>query len=427
LYQNRFCFFALISSTYWKSGTYYPNFKEFTRKIRFILAIELYLREINLKKNISIMAQKKVLFIDRDGTIIVEPPTDFQVDSLEKLEFVPQVISRLQKIALELDYELVMVTNQDGLGTSSFPEETFHPAHNKMLKVLEGEGIHFTKIHIDRSFPHENKPTRKPNTGMLTEYMNGNYDLENSFVIGDRATDVQLAQNLGSKSILYASQEKAKSLGANATFTTESWGEIYQFLVSQQGRKAKIYRKTKETDIEIILDLDGKGKCTLDTGIGFFDHMLEQLARHSGCDLSVKVKGDLHIDEHHTIEDTALAIGQAFKQALGEKRGIQRYGFFILPMDDVLAQVALDFSGRPWLVMNAKFTRERVGGMPTEMFEHFFKSFSDTALCNLNIKVEGNNAHHQIEAIFKAFARAIRMAIHKETGNQEIPSSKGVL
>ncbi|GAB4331499.1 MAG: bifunctional histidinol-phosphatase/imidazoleglycerol-phosphate dehydratase HisB [Flammeovirgaceae bacterium] len=373
------------------------------------------------------MIQKKVLFIDRDGTLIIEPPTDFQVDSLEKLEFVPQVISRLQKIASELDYELVMVSNQDGLGTASFPEETFYPAHNKMLKILEGEGIFFKKIHIDRSFPHENKPTRKPNTGMLTEYMNGNYDLANSFVIGDRATDVQLAHNLGSKSILYASREKAKSLGTNATFTAESWEEIYQFLLSQQGRKAKIHRKTKETDIEIVLDLDGKGNCTLDTGIGFFDHMLEQLARHSGCDLSVKVKGDLHIDEHHSIEDTALAIGQAFRQALGDKRGIQRYGFFILPMDDVLAQVALDFSGRPWLVMNAQFRRERVGGMPTEMFEHFFKSFSDTALCNLNIKVEGNNTHHQIEAIFKAFARAIKMAIHKETGNQEIPSSKGVL
>lgn len=370
---------------------------------------------------------KKLLFIDRDGTIIVEPPTDFQVDSLEKLEFVPEVITQLSRIAQELDYELVMVTNQDGLGTSSFPEETFYPAHNKMLKTLAGEGIVFKKIHIDRSFPHENLPTRKPGTAMLTEYLNGNYDLANSFVIGDRATDIQLALNLGAKSILYTSPEKAATIPLKATFTTHSWKEIYQFLCAQRGRTAVIRRTTKETDITIRLNLDGKGHCTLSTGIGFLDHMLEQLARHSGCDLEVMAKGDLHIDEHHTIEDTALALGQAFRQALGDKRGIQRYGFSLLPMDEALAQVALDFSGRPYLVMKATFCRERVGGMPTEMVEHFFKSFSDMALCTLHINVEGQNAHHQIEAIFKAFARAIRMAITKDNNNPEIPSSKGVL
>lgn len=370
---------------------------------------------------------KKLLFIDRDGTIIVEPPTDFQVDSLEKLEFVPEVITQLSKIAQELDYELVMVTNQDGLGTSSFPEETFYPAHNKMLKTLEGEGIVFKKIHIDRSFPHENLPTRKPGIAMLTEYLNGEYDLANSFVIGDRATDIQLALNLGTQSILYASPEKAATMPVRATFTTHSWKEIYQFLCSQRQRSAFVHRKTKETAITIRLHLDGKGRCTLNTGIGFLDHMLEQLARHSGCDLEITAKGDLHIDEHHTLEDTALALGQAFREALGDKRGIQRYGFFLLPMDETLAQVALDFSGRPYLVMKTHFHRERVGGMPTEMVEHFFKSFSDTALCNLHIKAEGQNDHHQIEAIFKAFARAIRMAIAKEVGNNEIPSSKGVL
>lgn len=364
---------------------------------------------------------KKVLFIDRDGTIIKEPPTNFQIDSLEKLEFIPGAISNLRKIAQEMDYELVMVTNQDGLGTDSFPMEDFWPAQYKMLRILEGEEIIFSAIHIDKSFEHENAPTRKPRTGLLKDYLNGDYNLAKSYVIGDRLTDVQLAANLGSKSILISSHTSE-----DATFTTESWDEIYQFLKLSH-RKISWTRDTKETKISIDLNLDGKGVTEINTGLGFFDHMLDQLGKHSGCDLKIKVQGDLHIDEHHTIEDTALALGEAFNQAIGDKKGINRYGF-LLPMDDALAQVAIDFSGRPWLVWQADFKREKVGDMPTEMFYHFFKSFSDASKCNLNIKVEGENEHHKIEAIFKATAKAIKMALSRDVNNlDQLPSTKGLL
>lgn len=366
--------------------------------------------------------KQKVLFIDRDGTIIMEPPTDYQVDSLEKLEFLPKAISALQKISEELDYQLVMVTNQDGLGTESFPEDTFWPAHNKMLKTLEGEGIFWTAQHIDRTFESEKAPTRKPQTGMLTEYFDENkYDLANSFVIGDRATDVELAENLGSKSIFIAHENLV-----NATFCSMDWEEIYQFLKSSS-RSSKVVRKTNETSIEIYVNLDGTGKHDISTGIGFFDHMLEQIARHAKIDLKIKVAGDLHIDDHHTIEDTALALGEAFNKALGDKRGIERYGCFLLPMDETLAQVALDFSGRNWLVWDVTFNREKVGDFSTEMTEHFFKSFSDTAKCNLNIQAKGTNAHHLIESIFKGFAKSIKIAKTRDVTNNEIPSTKGIL
>jgi imidazoleglycerol-phosphate dehydratase/histidinol-phosphatase len=363
--------------------------------------------------------KKKVLFIDRDGTIIIEPPIDFQIDSLEKLAFLDGAISNLAKIATELDYELVMVTNQDGLGTASFPEATFHPPHNKMLKILAAEGIIFSEILIDKSLPAENSPNRKPRTGMLQKYIYGNYDLENSYVIGDRLTDVELAKNLGAKSIFIGAQNID-----NVSLITKKWSEIYQFL-SAQPRIGMVHRKTAETDIFVQVNLDGSGKNTLDTGLGFFDHMLQQIARHGNIDLTVTVKGDLHIDEHHTIEDTSIALGEAFLQALGTKKGIERYGF-LLPMDDCLAQVAIDFGGRPWLVWDVDFKREKVGEMPTEMFFHFFKSFSDSAKCNLNIKAEGNNEHHKIEAIFKAFAKSIKMSVAK-TNDFSIPSTKGVL
>jgi imidazoleglycerol-phosphate dehydratase/histidinol-phosphatase len=365
--------------------------------------------------------KKKILFIDRDGTIIVEPPTDKQVDSLEKLEFLPGAITNLSKIAQEMDYLLVMVTNQDGLGTDSFPENTFWPAQNKMLKTLEGEGVVFDAIHVDRSFEYENLPTRKPRTGMLEDYMTGEYDLENSYVIGDRITDIQLAKNLGCGAIYIAN-----NLHEEADLSTYDWSEIYKFLSSKTKRRGVVHRVTKETDILIDVCLDGEGKTNISTGLGFFDHMLDQLGKHSGSDLTIKVKGDLHIDEHHTIEDTALALGEAFLKALGDKKGIDRYGF-LLPMDDVLAQVAIDFSGRSWLVWEADFKREKVGDMPTEMFYHFFKSFTDTAKCNLNIKAEGQNEHHKIEAIFKGWAKAIKMAVKKDKSNAQIPSTKGVL
>lgn len=365
--------------------------------------------------------KKRVLFIDRDGTIIIEPPIDKQVDSLEKLEFLPKAITNLSKIAKQSDYVFVMVTNQDGLGTSSFPEDTFWPAQNKMLHILECEGIVFSKIHVDRSFEHENLPTRKPGIAMLTEYLNGDYDLENSYVIGDRLTDVKLAKNLGCKSIYIAEVENEE-----AAITTMDWDKITDFLLKPD-RTASVRRTTKETDITIELNLDGSGKTKIHTGLGFFDHMLDQLGKHSGADLSVHVVGDLHIDEHHTIEDTALALGEAYAKALGSKLGIERYGF-LLPMDDVLAQVAIDFSGRSWLVWDAKFTREKVGDMPTEMFYHFFKSFTDTAKCNLNIKVEGDNEHHKIEAIFKALAKSIKIAVRRDDKNlSQLPSTKGVL
>ena len=364
---------------------------------------------------------KKVLFIDRDGTIIKEPPTDFQVDSLEKLEFYPKAISNLRKIAEETDYELVMVTNQDGLGTDSFPEDHFWPAQYKMLKTLEEEGVIFSAIHIDKSFEHENAPTRKPRTGLLTSYMNGDYDLANSYVIGDRKTDIELAKNLGSKAIYIG-----KKAMENTDLVAKTWDEIYEFL-KNPARTSSVERTTSETDIKISLNLDGTGKCNIQTGLAFFDHMLEQLGRHGGTDLDIQVKGDLHIDEHHTIEDTALALGEAYLKALGDKKGIYRYGF-LLPMDDALAQVAIDFGGRPWIVWEAEFKREKIGDLPTEMFFHFFKSFSDSARCNLNIKAEGNNEHHKIEAIFKALARAIKMAVQidPKTADQ-LPSTKGLL
>ena len=370
---------------------------------------------------------KKVLFIDRDGTLILEP-ADQQIDSLEKLEFYPGVFSWLSKIAAETDFELAMVTNQDGLGTSSFPEGTFWPAHNKVMKAFENEGIKFAEVFIDRSFPNENKPTRKPGTGMLTQYLTGDYDLKNSYVIGDRVTDVELAKNLGAKGILINEGDliaaiQKKDLQAYCALVTVDWSAIYKFLTGPE-RKASVVRMTKETDIKIDINLNGQGKSSVATGLAFFDHMLDQLSRHGNIDLTIQVKGDLHIDEHHTIEDTALALGEAFLKALGDKRGIERYGF-CLPMDDCLAQVAIDFGGRPWLVWEAEFKREKIGEMPTEMFYHFFKSFSDAAKCNLNIKAEGTNEHHKIEAIFKAFAKAIKMAVKKE-GNL-LPTTKGII
>lgn len=372
---------------------------------------------------------KKVLFIDRDGTLIIEPP-DEQIDSLEKLEYYPGVFTWLGRIARETDFELVIVTNQDGLGTDSFPEDMFWPAHKRMITTFENEGIVFTKTFIDRSRPHEKLPTRKPGTGMLGEFLGEAYDLKNSFVIGDRLTDVQLAKNLGCKAVLLnlnhgnlGQELETAGLTAYCPLLTRSWEDIYH-LVTTPKRTAAVSRKTRETDIKIEVNLDGQGKSTIATGLGFFDHMLDQLSKHGNVDLTVAVTGDLHIDEHHTIEDTALALGEAFLKALGDKRGIERYGF-CLPMDDCLAQVAIDFGGRPWLVWEADFKREKIGEMPTEMFYHFFKSFTDTAKCNLNIKAEGTNEHHKIEAIFKAFAKAIRMSIRKE-GNQ-LPSTKGVL
>ncbi|MFN8284506.1 MAG: bifunctional histidinol-phosphatase/imidazoleglycerol-phosphate dehydratase HisB [Chitinophagales bacterium] len=375
---------------------------------------------------------KKVLFIDRDGTLIVEPKDNFQVDSFEKLEFLPNVISSLKNIKEETDFVLVMITNQDGLGTKSFPVKTFLPVHNLMLDIFKSEGILFDDIFIDRTFAKDNAPTRKPNTGLLTKYLDASkYDLENSFVIGDRLTDIQLAKNLNAKGILIGRSADTtdddklnqKALKNFIALKTNSWNDIYAFLSKPQ-RTATIQRNTNETKISIQLNLDGNGKSNIKTGLGFFDHMLEQLSKHSGCDLDIKVKGDLHIDEHHTIEDTAIALGEAFHLALGNKKGIARYGF-LLPMDDVLAQAAIDFSGRPWLVWKAKFNREKVGDMPTELFFHFWKSFSDAAKCNLNIKAEGDNEHHKIEAIFKAVAKSIKMAIKKD-GN-DLPTTKGVL
>jgi len=361
---------------------------------------------------------KKVLFIDRDGTIIAEPE-DEQVDSFEKFSFLPGAITYLAKIASETDFELVMVTNQDGLGTDSYPEDTFWPVQNKMLEILSGEGIRFSEIFIDRTFPEQNAPTRKPGTAMLVKYLAGGIDLSSSYVIGDRLTDVQLAKNLGCNAILINAKKSEE-----AVLTTESWNEIYRFLKSMH-RTAEVTRRTNETDIMIKLDLDGSGISSISTGLGFFDHMLDQIARHGNVDLSIKVKGDLHIDEHHTVEDVAIALGDAFIRALGRKKGIERYSF-VLPMDDCLAQVALDFGGRPWLVWDAKFNREKIGEVPAELFYHFFKSFSDSAKCNLNIKAEGENEHHKIESIFKAFARTVKQAV-KQTENFNLPSTKGTL
>ncbi|MEO5977639.1 MAG: bifunctional histidinol-phosphatase/imidazoleglycerol-phosphate dehydratase HisB [Chryseolinea sp.] len=370
---------------------------------------------------------KKVLFIDRDGTLIIEPK-DEQIDSLEKLEYYPGVFYWLNRIVRETKYELVMVTNQDGLGTASFPEDTFWPAHNKMMKAFVNENIVFSEVCIDKSFARENKSTRKPGTGMLTRYFSADYDLANSFVIGDRVTDVELAKNLGAKGILindgsHESSLEEKGLKPFCALTTTHWKDIFKLVYSPE-RKASVIRITKETEIRINLNLDGTGQAKVSTGLGFYDHMLDQLSRHGNLDLEIEVKGDLNIDEHHTIEDTALALGEAFLKALGDKRGIERYGF-CLPMDDALAQVAIDFGGRPWLVWEAEFNREKIGEMPTEMFYHFFKSFTDASKSNLNIKVEGTNEHHKIEAIFKAFAKAIKMAVKKE--GDQLPSTKGVL
>lgn len=370
--------------------------------------------------------KKRALFIDRDGTIVLEPPIDYQLDSLEKLEFYPKVIRNLYFIRKNLDFEFVMVTNQDGLGTSSFPEDTFWPAHNLMLKTLQGEGITFDDILIDRSFPEDNAPTRKPRTGLLGTYMSEEYDLEHSFVIGDRLTDVELAKNLGAKAIfLRDDMDVPVELQDACVLQTTDWDTVSEFLFAGE-RKAEVKRTTKETDIYVALNLDGKGNCDIATGLGFFDHMLEQIGKHSGLDLTIKVKGDLDIDEHHTIEDTAIALGEALHKAFGDKRGIERYGYY-LPMDDCLCSVALDFGGRPWLVWDTEFRREKVGDMPTEMFLHFFKSLSDSAKMNLNIKAEGANEHHKIEGIFKAFARAVKMAKKRDIFNYELPSTKGVI
>ena len=364
---------------------------------------------------------RKVLFIDRDGTLIREPD-DFQVDLLEKLRFLPGVITNLGKIARETDYLLVMVTNQDGLGTESFPETAFHPAQNFVIQTLKDEGIEFADVFVDRTFQNENAPTRKPGTAMLTKYLNGDYDLANSYVIGDRPTDVQLARNLGSKAI-YIRNPFFPLYADDTAITVDDWSEIYDLLRAPE-RRVTHTRKTKETDITVELNLEGSGNSSISTGISFFDHMLDQLARLGGLDLNIEAKGDLHIDEHHTIEDVAITLGEAFSLALKDKRGMERYGF-CLPMDDCLAQVAIDFGGRNWIVWEAEFEREMIGEMPTEMFFHFFKSFSDKALCNLNIKADGTIEHHKIEAIFKAFAKAIKMAVRRE--GSQLPTTKGVL
>ncbi|HJB85037.1 MAG TPA: bifunctional histidinol-phosphatase/imidazoleglycerol-phosphate dehydratase HisB [Candidatus Alistipes merdigallinarum] len=373
---------------------------------------------------------KKVLFIDRDGTLIEEPPVDYQVDSFEKLAFVPKAITSMNRIA-SLDYELVMATNQDGLGTNSFPEKTFWPAHNLMLKTLEGEGIRFDDMLIDRSMPEDNAPTRKPRTGMFGKYLNGEYDMANSFVIGDRPTDIELARNLGAKGILLQPTESGRALLAeqglldSCVLITDDWDRIWQFLRAG-ARTAEIHRKTRETDIRVAIDLDGSGESHVDTGLKFFDHMLEQIVHHAGVSLVVEAKGDLEVDEHHTIEDTAIVLGEAVFRALGSKLGIERYGY-CLPMDECKAIVLLDFGGRIDFQWNVEFHRERVGDVPTEMFRHFFKSFAEAAHCNLHIAANGENEHHKIEGVFKAFSRALRMAIARNSFKFELPSSKGVL
>jgi imidazoleglycerol-phosphate dehydratase/histidinol-phosphatase len=378
---------------------------------------------------------KRVLFIDRDGTLINEAPPTYQLDSFDKLTFYPGMFEYMGRIARELDYELVMVTNQDGLGTDAFPENSFRPLHELVMKSLEGEGINFTKVFIDRTFPADNAPTRKPATGMLTEYLgNEQYDIANSFVIGDRITDIQLAKNLGCKGIWLKVDaslggaeiiDKAEELKPTVALETTNWSEIYSFLKLGL-REVKHERNTNETKISIVLNADGSGKASIHTGIGFFDHMLEQIVRHGKLDLAIQCKGDLHIDEHHTIEDTGIALGEVFAKALADKTGMERYGF-ALPMDDAEAKVLIDFGGRNWLVWNVEFKREKIGEMPTEMFFHFFKSFSDSAKCNLNIECKGDNEHHKIEAIFKAFAKAIRMAVKKDPFSNYLPSTKGVL
>ncbi len=376
---------------------------------------------------------KRVLFIDRDGTMIREPE-DEQIDSFEKLEFYPKALFYLAKIANELDFELVMITNQDGLGTEAFPENTFHPVHNFIMDTFKNEGVIFKKQFIDRSFPKDNSPNRKPQTGLLTEYFSEAYDLKNSYVIGDRMTDMELAKNLNAQGIYLNNQSNLGStetsvsdeeIARSICLETDQWKAIYEFLKLKE-RTAEISRKTKETDIYVKLNLDGEGKSHIATGLGFFDHMLDQIARHGNMDLEIKVTGDLEVDEHHTMEDTAIVLGEAFAMALQDKRGMERYGF-TLPMDDCLAQVAIDFGGRNWLVWEAEFKREKIGDMPTEMFYHFFKSFTDGAKANLNIKAEGQNEHHKIEAIFKAFAKAIKVAVKRDAEKMILPSTKGLL
>ena len=384
----------------------------------------------------KIYGARKILFIDRDGVLVKEPPITYQLDSFDQLEFYPNVFKYLGKIAAEFNFELVMVTNQDGLGTASFPENTFWPIQNLLVNSLKNEGIHFSDIYIDKTLPEQNAPTRKPGVAMLLKYFNNpDYDLVNSFVIGDRITDMQLAKNLGAKGIWLNTDESKGAAEVNTTIEAlrkevivlESldWKDIYEFLKSPN-RKVQHDRITNETKIKVNINLDGKGNSSISTGLPFFDHMLDQLARHGNIDLAIECKGDLHIDEHHTIEDTGLALGEAMVKALGDKRGIERYGY-LLPMDDCLAQVAIDFGGRNWIVWEAEFKREKIGDMPTEMFFHFFKSFSDAAKCNLNIKASGDNEHHKIESIFKAFAKAIKMAVKKDINNDSLPSTKGVL
>jgi imidazoleglycerol-phosphate dehydratase/histidinol-phosphatase len=372
--------------------------------------------------------KKKVLFIDRDGTIIVEPPVTFQVDNVEQIEFLPAVIRNLYFIRTKLDFEWALVTNQDGLGTEVYPQENFDAVQHKFLQILKNEGVEFDKIFIDTSFPEANLPTRKPGTAMLTEYFSDKYDLAGSFVIGDRITDVQLAKNLGCKAIFISEDVNAlvdNELSDYCALQSTDWSRIAEFLFAGE-RTAMVKRTTKETDILVDLNLDGSGKCHIDTGLKFFDHMLEQIGKHSGSDLTIVVKGDLEVDEHHTIEDTAIALGEALLKALGNKRGIERYGFE-LPMDDCLCSVALDFGGRPWLVYDANFKREFIGDLPTEMILHFFKSLSDAARMNLNIKAEGDNEHHKVEGIFKALAKSIKMAVKRDIYQYELPSTKGVL
>lgn len=369
---------------------------------------------------------KKVLFIDRDGTLILEPENE-QVDNFEEFRYMPGVFTHLGRIARTLDYELVMVTNQDGLGTPAFPEDTFWPVQNRMIETFSQEGIEFADVHIDGSFSWENKPTRKPGLGLLGKYFNGGYDLANSFTIGDRTTDIQLAANLGCKGIYIGSLEKWESRvkpgdEEHCILKVTQWKEIADFLIARE-RSAEVVRTTRETDIRIKVSLYGKGISDISTGIGFFDHMLDQLARHSGMDLVIKANGDLHVDEHHTVEDTGLALGQALREAWGDLRGMNRYGF-VLPMDDSLASVALDLGGRPYLKWNAEFRREKVGELPTELFSHFFRSFSDGARCTLHIDASGENEHHKIEAIFKALARSIKQAISPD-GSESVPSTKG--
>ena len=370
--------------------------------------------------------KKRVLFIDRDGTIVTEP-SDEQLDSFDKLQFVPGVFRSLTFLRQHTDYEFVMASNQDGLGTSSYPEADFWPTQNFILNTLKGEGVEFSDILIDRHFPQDNAPTRKPGTGMFGKYMTDEYDLAASYVIGDRATDVELARNLGCRAILLQDSADGLSdeLKSVCALCTSDWWKVAEYIFAGD-RRASAHRATKETDILVELNIDGTGKCDISTGLGFFDHMLEQIGRHGGMDLTIKVKGDLNVDEHHTIEDTGIVLGECIRKALGDKRGIERYGY-ALPMDDCMAQVVLDFGGRSWLVWNAEFKREKIGEMPTEMFLHFFKSLSDAAAMNLNIQAQGDNEHHKIEAIFKAFARALKQAVRRDISNYTLPSSKGLL